>query len=287
MNDVKFLSLFSRQPWAMSVDAWRSLLASVPSLTHPSARDMRAKAAAAPSPMAVNGARIGVMRISGPLVKGLDAEEAYWYGCTSYDSIHEGAEKVLKEGINTLVVHLDSPGGMVCGLAEAAARLQDLREAGVSLIAYSDTMMCSAAYWLGAACDEIITSPSAFVGSIGCICMAWDDAAFFDKIGIKPMYFVNEGSEAKLYGREGLAWTPEAKASFQASVDSHGEEFKSFLDEHRSGLARVDMNGDAWFASQAPAGYVDHMEFPTTGGRARPFGTVSDLLTFLASPVGV
>lgn len=277
----------------MAESPWRSLLAGIPEMLYPHARDMRgrteagAKAAAAASPVVAGANKVGVMRISGPLVKGIDAETCYWYGLASYDAIHEGAAEVLKQGISTLILHIDSPGGMVMGLAEAADRLESLKEAGVHLVAYSDTMMCSAAYWLGATCHEIVTSPSAYVGSIGCICMAWDDVAFFERVGFKPVYFVNKGSEAKLYGREGLAWTDEAKASFQNSVDQHGEEFKAYLDKHREGLARADMNGDAWFANHAPAGYVDHTEMITAGGRTRPFATVGDLLGFLATPVGV
>ncbi len=292
MNDAKILSLFSGQPWAMPANAWRSLLAAVPSMLYPHARDMRARAVdgkreTSASPIVLSSEKIGVLRISGPLVKGVDAETAYWWGLASYDAIHEGIAAALKEGVTTLVLHIDSPGGMVMGLAETAARLEELKETGVQLIAYTDTMACSAAYWLAAACHEIVTAPSAYVGSIGCICMAWDDVAFFDKMGFKPVYFVNEGSEAKLYGREGLAWTDEARASFQASVDRHGEEFKAYLDAHRPGLARADMNGDAWAANHAPAGYVDHMEYLTASGRRRPLSTVTDLIGFLSAPVGV
>jgi capsid assembly protease len=292
MNNAKILSLFSGQPWAMPVNSWRSLLASIPSMLNPHARDLHARAsdgarASAAGPIVLGGEKIGVLRVSGPLVKGVDAETAYWWGFASYDAIHEGIAAAIKEGISTLVLHIDSPGGMVMGLAETASRLEDLKEAGVHLIAYTDTMACSAAYWLAAACHEIVAAPSAYVGSIGCICMAWDDVAFWERIGAKPVYFVNEGSEAKLYGREGIAWTDEARASFQASVDIHGEEFKAFLDAHRPGLARADMNGDAWAANHAPAGYVDHMEFQTASGRRRPVATIGDLLGFLTTPVGL
>jgi len=276
----------------MAPSSWHSLISALPSMLNPHARDLHARAsdgrpvsAATIAPMSVGAQKLGVMRISGPLVKGVDAETAEYFGLASYDAIHEGVAAVVAEGITTLVLHIDSPGGMVMGLAEAAARLEELKESGVHLIAYTDTMMCSAAYWLGATCHEIVAAPSAYVGSIGCMCMAFDDVQFFEQIGIKPLYFVNEGSEAKLFGRPGMVWTDEARGSFQASVDRHGEEFKGFLTSHRPGLARSDMSGDAWFANHAPSGYVDYMGFPTAAGRQRPASTVLDLVSFLTSPV--
>jgi hypothetical protein len=47
------------------------------------------------------------------------------------------------------------------------------------------------------------------------------------------------------------------------------------------------MNGDAWPANHAPAGYVDHMELLTASGRRRPVSTIGDLLGFLTSTVGL
>jgi ClpP class serine protease len=109
----------------------------------------------------------------------------------------------------------------------------------------------------------------------------------FEKAGLKPKYFVNSGSEAKLYGRPGHPWTEEAEASFQESVDTVGAEFKNFLAEHRPDLAREDMNGDAWDAVNAPAGYVDHLSFPDASGKSRPVSTVGDLLAILSGTKGV
>lgn len=237
---------------------------------------------AAPAPLEVSGKKMGVLKLSGPLVKGVDAEMAQFFGLTSYDMVHEAADRVRSEGIDHLVLHLDSPGGMVTGCMEAADRLLRLRESGVKITAYSDTLMCSAAYWLGAAADEIVTAPSAMVGSIGCMALLMDDSEMLAKAGLKPEYFVNSGSEAKLYGRPGHPWTAEARASFQESVDTVGTEFKNFLSAHRPGLKKRDMNGDTWDAMSAPAGYVDYLAFPDEAGEMRPVSTVKDLLGILS-----
>ncbi len=282
-------SFFHAQPWAISVAGWRGLLAQMQDPTFPSARDLHARAAegAVKRPaLAIAGERrgqkLGVMKISGPMVKGVDPLICEWYGLANIDAVHEGAARALQEGVTTLVVHLDSPGGMVCGTAEAADRLMELRQMGMHLVAYTDTLACSAAYWLAAACNEIVAAPSAMVGSIGCICQLVDYSQMLSEAGIRVEYFVSEGSEAKLYGRPGLPIDDAARASFQAMVDTVGVRFKDHVAAGRPALKREDMNGDAWAAQDAPQGYVDFMTFPDGGGTERPVSTARDLLGILA-----
>jgi ClpP class serine protease len=290
MIPTRFLNLFSRQVWAIDAGYVRGIISALPGLLEV----LKARQGAAPGErkaagpvLSIESKKIGVLKLSGPLVKGVDPVEAEWYGLASYDQVHAAADKVKSEGIGHLVLHLDSPGGMVTGCAEAADRLLQLRESGVAITAYSDTLMCSAAYWLAAACDEIVTAPSAMVGSIGCILLCLDNSGLYEKIGLKPEYFVNSGSEAKLYGRSGQPWTEEARASFQESVDVVGTEFKNFLAENRPDLYRADMNGDAWDAVNAPAGYVDYLSFPDPSGISRPVSTIGDLLAILSGTRGV
>jgi ClpP class serine protease len=285
MTPSTFLNLFSRRVWLI-YDGY-----DLPGL--PAALKSRQSGVVgdesrpATSALKVSGKKMGVLKLSGPLVKGVDPAEAEWFGLASYDSVHAAADMVRSEGIDHLVLHLDSPGGMVTGCAEAAERLLQLRESGVAITAYSDTMMCSAAYWLGAAADEIVTSPTAMVGSIGCMAMLMDQSGAFEQAGLRPEYFVNSGSEAKLWGRPGVPWTEEARTSFQESVDTVGAEFKNFLAANRPDLYREDMNGDVWDAANAPAGYVDVISFPDASGKSRPISTVGDLLSILSVPATV
>jgi ClpP class serine protease len=280
MTASTFLNLFSRRIWLIDQGYPMSeLLAAIKARISGETSGERKPAAPA---LKVSGKKMGVLKLSGPLVKGVDPEIAQFFGMASYDMVHAAADTVRSEGIDHLVLHLDSPGGMVTGCMEAADRLLQLRQEGVKITAYSDTLMCSAAYWLGAAADEIVASPTAMVGSIGCMALYTDQSELFAKAGIKPEYFVNKGSEAKLYGRPGYPWTDEARASFQESVDSIGTEFKTFLSEHRPGLKKKDMNGDSWDAFSAPAGYVDYLAFPDATGEMRPVSTIGDLVSILA-----
>lgn len=286
MTPSNILNLFSRQVWAIEPGWVRGVAAALPEIIGTFKARMAADGeskAASQGLRTQSDTKIGVLKLSGPLVKGMDPDEAEWYGACSYDTIHRAADKVRADGINHLVLHLDSPGGMVCGCAEAAERITQLRSEGVTVTAYTDTLACSAAYWLAAACDEIIAAPSAMVGSIGCICLCLDNSGLYEKLGLKTEYFVNQGSEAKLYGRSGQPWTDEAKASFQASVDAVGDSFREFIKARRPGIADSDINGEAWDAKAAPAGYVDHMAFTTPAG-SLTMSTLDDLLEVLTAP---
>lgn len=74
-----------------------------------------------------------------------------------FASAHE--QLAMDSGVRSVVWDIDSPGGSVCGLPEAFDRLMAMRGKKPT-VAVSDTMMCSAAYYLGSAADEVVGTPS-------------------------------------------------------------------------------------------------------------------------------
>ncbi len=282
MFPQNLLTMLNGQPWAISRAGWTSLLGSLRAhgvSAGPMQDKPRRRIATTQSS---DGRKIGVLSVSGMMVKGIPEDVCEWYGLANVDNIHRGADEAVASGVDTLVVHLDSPGGMVLGTEEAVERLDALRAGGMHLIAYTDTMACSAAYWLASACNEIAAAPTAYVGSIGCICQVVDYSRAMEKAGIDVHYFVSEGSEAKVYGAAGTAISDEAKAAFQSSVDKIGARFKAHVAEGRPNLAMDDMNGGAWPAQDAPKGYVDHIKFPDKRGKMSSFSTVDSLIALLS-----
>jgi protease-4 len=64
-----------------------------------------------------------------------------------------------------VVLDIDCPGGQVSGLAEFAEYLHNYSK---PIVAYTDGVMASAAYYVAAACDHIVVNPNAdLIGSIG------------------------------------------------------------------------------------------------------------------------
>lgn len=282
MMPQNLLTMFHGQPWAISRAGWLGILGAMRSPA------VAARAESAPQTQYIrqstsrSGRRIGVMSVSGMMVKGVPDWICEWYGLANVDNVHRAADEAVKSGVETLIVHLDSPGGMILGTEEAAQRLDQLRAGGMHLIAYTDTMACSAAYWLAASCNEIVAAPTAYVGSIGCLCQVADYSRMLEEVGIDVHYFVSEGSEAKIYGAGEIPLSDEAKASFQASVDRIGARFKAHVAAGRPNLALSDMNGGAWQAQDAPAGYVDHIGISGKTGKTTHFATIDSLVEFVA-----
>lgn len=71
----------------------------------------------------------------------------------------------------SIIMVIDSPGGVVSGLNETVKALQRMRaeHPDVRTVAYCNEMAASAAYALACSCERIIAPPSAIVGSIGVI----------------------------------------------------------------------------------------------------------------------
>lgn len=74
------------------------------------------------------------------------------------------------DSVESVLMHIDSPGGTVTGVPEAAARLAAHAAAGEKdLIAFTETMSASAAYYLGSQAHRFFAAPSSRVGSIGVV----------------------------------------------------------------------------------------------------------------------
>jgi signal peptide peptidase SppA len=75
-------------------------------------------------------------------------------------------QAVADPKVQAIALDVDSPGGYVDLIPEIAAEIRAARTQK-PVVAVSNTMMGSAAYWLGSQASEIVVSPSAEVGSIG------------------------------------------------------------------------------------------------------------------------
>lgn len=119
-----------------------------------------------------------VISISGPIVKHTDWD---YIGTQSILRYVKHLEK--QSDVKGFIFDIDSPGGMISGTAELA---NAIRNCSKPTIAFTNGMMCSAAYEIGSACDKIIVSPFAdAIGSIGTYMHYQDFSAMFEKWGTK------------------------------------------------------------------------------------------------------
>lgn len=132
--------------------------------------------------------------------------------------------------IKAIILDIDSPGGTVSGLPELANLVYNSR-GQKPIIAQINSLAASAAYWLAAACDEIVITPSGLAGSVGVYSMHEDYSKMVEARGIKAT-FVFAG-EHKVDGNPYEPLGEDHKAHMQASVNEYYEMFVSDLARFR------------------------------------------------------
>lgn len=134
-------------------------------------------------------------------------------GGTSLDSLmHDVRVAERAEDVERIVLLVDSPGGMVSALGEAA---DSLRATAKPITAFISGMGASAAYWLASQAGEIVMDRSASVGSIGVVATTSRQEGP-DQNGRRAYEVVSSGAPMK---RPDVT-TDEGRAAVQAEVDA-------------------------------------------------------------------
>lgn len=153
-------------------------------------------------------------------------------GGTSVESIRADLREALADpGVDGIVLDVDSPGGSVDLIDELAAEIRAAR-GQKPIVAVANTMMASAAYYLGSAADEIAVTPSGSVGSIGVVAIHEDMSKADEMEGIKPTFIY--AGEFKTEGNPHEPLSQTALATIQADVDAFYGMFVSAVAKGRS-----------------------------------------------------
>jgi ClpP class serine protease len=152
----------------------------------------------APKPYVVDG--IGVIPVVGVIGKGLSPLEKMM-GAVDVNEVSEALDAFASDpAVEKVALQISSPGGTVTGVEELANKVRNLEK---PTLAYTDSEMASAAYWIGSAADRVVASPSSTVGSIG-VYMAIPDYSEAAKMqGIKMV--VIKSGKFKGAGIEGTS----------------------------------------------------------------------------------
>lgn len=164
--------------------------------------------------------------------------------------------------VHSIVPFIDSPGGTTMGLQEAGNVIYRAR--GIKpIVAVTDGMMASAAYWLGSAADSVwISSDTTMVGSIGVIYRHIDRSGADTKAGLKVTEVY--AGKYKTMASEVAPLSDEAKADIQGKVDSLYSLFVNTVAQHRGVDAATVLaqmaDGRVFLGREAiAAGLVDGM----------------------------
>jgi len=200
----------------------------------------------APKPYVVDG--IGIIPVVGVIGKGLSPLEKMM-GAADVNEISEALDAfAANPEVEKVALQISSPGGTVTGVEELANKVRNLSK---PTLAYTDSEMASAAYWIGSAADRVVASPSSTVGSIG-VYMAIPDYSEAAKMqGIKMV--VIKSGKFKGAGIEGTSLDEGQMSNLQEGVDTIHAEFKEAVNMKRKMVKAEAMEGQVFSGKQAAA----------------------------------
>jgi signal peptide peptidase SppA len=195
---------------------------------------------------------VAVIHVSGALSRNIAPIENA-LGDTGYEQITaELSEAVANPAVNAILLNIDSPGGAVVGCQECADAVK-MASQSKPVVAFTDTMMASAAYWIGSAADAVYATKSALVGSIGVIARVVDISGMLNQNGIKVENFTPDYADLKGAGDPATGMTRAQRNWYQSFIEDLGAAFKGAVVENRGEVPDSAMRGQVLTGEKAKA----------------------------------
>jgi serine protease SohB len=158
---------------------------------------------------------------------------------------------------DSVLLRLESGGGVVHGYGLAASQLKRIRDRGHRLVVSVDKIAASGGYMMACVADEVVAAPFAILGSIGVVAQLPNFHRLLDKNAIDvELHTAGEYKRTlTMFGEN----TEAARVKFRQELDEIHSLFKSFVSANRPklDLARV-ATGEHWYGTQAlELGLVD------------------------------
>jgi len=188
----------------------------------------------------------GVSPIAGVIGKSLSPLEKMTGAVDVSDIADTIDEYAMNPQVTRIAFQVSSPGGTVTGVEELANKVRNIAKPTMS---YTDTEMASAAYWVAAAADKVVASPSSTVGSVGVYMVVADYSEAAKAEGIKMI--VIKAGQHKAIGVPGAEVTDAHQAHLQEGVDEIHADFKAAVLKTRKMVKAEDMEGQVFSGKQA------------------------------------
>lgn len=179
--------------------------------------------------------RTAILSVRGPIFRYANLFTAL-SGATSSEMLANDLGTALRDPkIQSIILEVDSPGGMVNGTGELAKLIYDAR-GEKPLTAFISGTGASAAYYIASAADQVLADRSAIVGSIGTILEVVDFKRMDEKRGIRTHEFVSAQSPRKRMDPfdEDPGRRDEARAELQSLVNDLAQVFIEDVARNRS-----------------------------------------------------
>lgn len=195
--------------------------------------DIQEEAEQAPSEEERPQSNIAVIDINGIIMKrvGVPKEILDLFGIVDLDDIDTQLRLAMADdNVKSVILNVNSPGGFITGVQSTAMLVNELSKKK-EVIAYTDVLNASAAYWISSQADVIIGSVDATFGSVGVYTTVDDWSKALENEGIK-VHLINAG-KWKALGDPTQPLTDEAKAFLQAEINETWETFKAAVKSKR------------------------------------------------------
>jgi signal peptide peptidase SppA len=149
-----------------------------------------------------------------------------------------------------VVLWFRSPGGITTGIPEAAAAL---RQSSKQVVAFTDDLCASAAYWLAAQCAGIHSTGTARLGSIGVYIAFYDFCGYLEQQGIKLELF--KAGLHKAMGVPGNPLSEQDSGLLQARVDDSYRRFCEEVTMNRE-IDKASMQGQTFEGEDAKRAHL-------------------------------
>jgi protease-4 len=147
-----------------------------------------------------------------------------------------------------VVLDIDSGGGQVSGTPEFYDYIASFKK---PVVAYTDGLMCSAAYYIGSAASHIIANKRAdAIGSIGVMVSFIDFSGIYEKKGAKLITeYATKSTEKNKAFEELLKGNPELY--IKTELDPIAEDFINDIKAVRPGVDESVFKGGTWNAQES------------------------------------
>lgn len=150
---------------------------------------------------------------------------------SSSDVIRQLKKYSEDSSVPAIVLHINSPGGLVAPAQEIYEEINKVRKRGKKVIASLSSVAASGGYYVACASDTIVSNPGTLTGSIGVIFEFPVAEKLFKKIGLE--FEVVKSGELKDMGTYARRMTNKEKKILQELINDTYDQFVDVLVEQR------------------------------------------------------
>ncbi|MDP9039831.1 MAG: signal peptide peptidase SppA [Acidobacteriota bacterium] len=247
---MKKTSMLAHTVWAIQPDYLSSMVSSLEAILAGGAaaehtvaalkHAQEVEAARRQQISASTGGSVAVLPLYGVISQRSNWMSYYFGGTTTEGFTQQFRQALADPNITAIVIDVDSPGGSVSGVDELATEIFAAR-GKKTIVAISNTLNASAAYYLSCAASKLYVMPTSLTGSIGVYLTHEDDSSYLDKLGV-AITLISAG-KYKVEGNEYETLTADARAALQKMVDGYYKLFVKAVARGRGVKAEDVMNG--------------------------------------------